>query len=138
LAFAGSAGSGGIIDWAAVPDSMIPVRVVSSPRGERRRPTRDRPGFVKGPLPLEWIVAATRCASGKGLPMLLALKAKADASREDWVKPPAAVLNSLGFDRAARSRTISALEKAGLIEVQRRKGRPPLVRLLPWHGGSGS
>jgi DNA-binding transcriptional ArsR family regulator len=64
--------------------------------------------------------------------MLLALKYKTDTLRQPWVKPPAAVLRLLGVDKDARSRAIAALERAGLVQVQRRKGRPPLVRLVPW------
>ncbi len=39
---------------------------------------------------------------------------------------------SLGFDnRAAHSRAVTELERAGLVEVRRRKGYAPLVRLVP-------
>jgi hypothetical protein len=90
---------------------------------------------VKGPLPIGWIAAALRSGDSRALPVLLALKYEADASRENWIKPPAMVLQDLGIDRMARSRAIVALERAGLIEVQRRPGRPPLVRLASWKEG---
>jgi DNA-binding transcriptional ArsR family regulator len=82
-----------------------------------------------------WIGAAVRCGDARALPVLLALKAKADAGREAWVKPPATSLQDLGVGRMARSRAIAALERAGLVEVRRRRGRPPLVRLVPWREG---
>ena len=66
-----------------------------------------------------------------------ALRFKADASREPLVKPPFRVLTGWGFSADDRSRAIRALEQARLVEVHRRKGRPPLVRLLPWRGGAG-
>ena len=69
--------------------------------------------------------------------MFLALRFKTDAGGEPWVKPPFRTLVEWGFSADDRSRAIRALERAGLIEVHRRKGRPPLVRLLPWTGGSG-
>jgi DNA-binding transcriptional ArsR family regulator len=123
---------GEVVDWETVPDRLLPTRVVPSERAERTRADRGRSAFVKGPLPLGWIGAAVGCGDARGLPVLLALKAKADAGRETWTKPPATVLQDLGVGRMARSRAIAALERAGLIEVRRRRGRPPLVRLVPW------
>src|SRR3954452_18085066 len=128
-------GPGEAVDWTTVPDRLLPARVLPSERAGRRRAGRERSTFVKGPLPLGWIGAAVRCGDTKALPVLLALKAKADAGRETWTKPPAATLQDLGIGRMARSRAIAALERAGLVEVRRRPGRPSLVRLLPWRGG---
>ncbi len=128
-------GSGEAIDWATVPDRLIPTRMVMRERAMAPQAARYRSKFVKGPLPMGWIGAAIRCGDSKALPVLLALKAKADATRQTWVKPPAAILQDLGIDRMARSRAIAALERAGLIEVRRRRGRPPLVSLMPWKEG---
>jgi hypothetical protein len=35
-----------------------------------------------------------------------------------------------GLDRNAKYRTLAWLEKAGLVKVERRRGRPPIVTLL--------
>jgi hypothetical protein len=44
---------------------------------------------------------------------------------------------SLGFtNRAAHSRAVAELERLGFIEVQRRRGYAPLVRLVPHQVGS--
>src|SRR3954454_3780631 len=120
-------------DWSDVPDALIPVRPLGSsgPEG-RARATRREAQFIKGPLPLGWIATAAKAGHPQALPVLLALKYKTDTLRQPWVKPPAAVLRLLGVDKDARSRAISALERAGWVEVQRRRGRPPLVRLVPW------
>jgi hypothetical protein len=46
---------------------------------------------------------------------------------------------SLGFtNRAAHSRAVAELERLGFIEVQRRKGHAPLVRLVPRQEAQGS
>ena len=43
---------------------------------------------------------------------------------------------SLGFtNRAVHSRAVAELARAGLIEVQRRNGYAPLVRLVPRRPG---
>jgi hypothetical protein len=120
---------------ADVPDAAIPVRRVEPAKGPQHR-TGQAGRFVKGPLALDWIGAAAHSDHAKAPLMLLALRFKADASREAWVKPPFRVLTGWGFSADDRSRAIRALERAGLVEVHRRKGRPPLVRLLPWRRGS--
>ena len=49
----------------------------------------------------------------------------------EWVRVRTHLRESLGFtNRAAHSRAVAELERAGLIEVQRRKGYAPLVRLV--------
>ena len=120
-------------DWSGVPDALIPVRKLdpSGPEGRARAAKREA-RFIKGPLPLGWVATAAKAGHPLALPVLLALKYKADTVRQPWVKPPAAVLRLLGVDKDARSRAIAALERAGLVEVRRRKGRRPLVRLVPW------
>src|SRR4051794_26696832 len=120
-------------DWSGAPDALIPVRKLdtSGPDGRARAGKREAQ-FIKGPLPLGWIATAAKAGHPLALPVLLALKYKADTLRQPWVKPPAAVLRLLGVDKDARSRAIAALERTGLVQVQRRKGRPPLVRLVPW------
>src|SRR3954453_14939494 len=120
-------------DWSDVPDALIPVRPLGSygPEGRARAAKREAQ-FIKGPLPLGWVAKAARAGHPLALPVLLALKYKTDTLRQPWVKPPAAVLHLLGVDKDARSRAIAALERAGLIQVQRRRGGPPLVRLVPW------
>jgi DNA-binding transcriptional ArsR family regulator len=123
-------------DWSGVPDALIPAhKVDTSGPGERVRAARREARFIKGPLPLGWVALATKAGHPLAQPVLLALKHKADTLRQPWVKPPAAVLRLFGVDKDSRSRAIAALERAGLVEVRRRQGRPPLVRLRPWRAG---
>ena len=125
-------------DWSNVPDALIPVRKVDTlgPEG-RARAVRREAQFIKGPLPVGWVAAAAKAGHPLALPVLLALKYKTDTLRQPWVKPPATILRLMGVDKDARSRAIAVLERAGLIEVQRRPGRPPLTRLVPWKDGQG-
>src|SRR3954465_3511596 len=120
-------------DWSGVPDALIPVRPLGSsgPEGGARAARREAQ-FIKGPLPLGWVARAAQAGHPQALPVLLALRYKTDILRQPWVKPPAAVLRLLGVDKDARSRAIAAMERAGLVQVQRRPGRPPLLRLVPW------
>ena len=118
-------------DWSGVPDALVPARKVdtSGPADQARAAGREA-RFIKGPLPIGWLALAANAGHPLALPVLLALKHKADVLRQPWVKPPAAVLRLFGVDKDGRSRAIAALERAGLVEVQRRRGRPLLVRLV--------
>src|SRR3954470_13333396 len=119
-------------NWSDVPDALIPVRPLGSsgPEGAARAARREAQ-FIKGPRRLGGVAGAAQAGRPQALPLLLALRYKTNILRQPWVKPPAAVLRLLGVDKDARSRAIAALERAGLVQVQRRRGRPPLVRLVP-------
>src|SRR4051794_11427204 len=123
------------VDRSKAPAHEIPVVTLPFSAEGQRRLERKRQAFVRGPLYLDWIGAAVRCGDSRGLAVLLATKSKADARRETWTKPPRAVLRAYGIGAKPLSRAIAALEQAGLIEVRRRKGRPSLIRLVPWKGG---
>lgn len=119
-------GSGALADYRHLPDAAVPcerVPLAAAGAGPRRRAR-----FVKGPVYLDDVAAAS-AAHPRGVEMLLALKYKADVAGAAWAVPPRDVLDLLGFDSAARSRALAALERAGLAELRRRPGRPPLVRL---------
>ena len=85
--------------------------------------------------------------SGRAVGLWLAIRMQARLEGEEWVRVRTHLRESLGFtNRAAHSRAVTELERAGLIEVRRRKGYAPLVRLVPrridgggqsgrWRGG---
>ena len=55
---------------------------------------------------------------------------------EEWVRVGTDLRESLDFNnRAAHSRAVTELERAGLIELRCRKGYAPLVRLVPQRAG---
>jgi hypothetical protein len=117
----------GYASWADVPDELIPCETL-----EHIPPS----GFVGGPLPFGWVIAATLCGNAKALSVLLAIKAQCDMRGEEWVVPPLGLLRALQVTAMGRSRALAALQRAGLIEVRRRKGRTSVVRLLRWEGES--
>jgi hypothetical protein len=127
----------GFGSWDEVPDRLIPATKLTTAVPSRATALRES-GFVKGPLTVGWLDAIATCGHSKAIWVSLALKIQTDRRREIWVKPPYDILSVWKVNRVGLSRAISALEKAGLLEVQRRKGRPPLVRLIPWKGpGNG-
>ena len=74
--------------------------------------------------------------SGRSVGLWVAIRMQARLESEEWVRVRTHLRESLGFgNRAAHSRAVAELERAGLIEVRRRKGYAPLVRLVPRQAG---
>ena len=97
----------------------------------RRRAARDRLLIPSTAWPeLAAVVAAGM--SGRSVGLWLAIRMQARLEGEEWVRVRTHLRESLGFNnRAAHSRAVTELERAALIEVRRRKGYAPLVRLVP-------
>src|SRR3954471_3665795 len=76
--------------------------------------------------------------SGRSVGLWLAIRMQGKLEGHEWVRVRPHLRESLGFtNRAAHSRAVTELERLGLIEVQRRKGYAPLVRLLPRRADDG-
>ena len=68
----------------------------------------------------------------------LTIRAQAKMEGKEWVRVRTRLLEGLGLGTTwARSRAYAELERAGLIEVRRRKGYAPLVRLVPRRADDG-
>jgi DNA-binding transcriptional ArsR family regulator len=100
------------------------VRQSKMRRGER---------FLKGPIPLPEIAAASRLP-GKALAVLLAIHHQSDLTGKPSVTLPARPLAELGISRGAKSRGLQVLEKAGLVTVARSRGRAARIQLKNHHG----
>jgi hypothetical protein len=96
------------------------------------RPARGEQ-YLGGPIPAGWLERAGRL-QGKALHLGIALWFAAVRSRG---KNPAVVLTDalagrFGLkSRTTRSRSVEALEGAGLVRVERRSGRAPVLTILP-------
>jgi len=100
-----------------------------------KRPRRPRhaPGelFLRGPIPLAWLARAANLR-GKGLAVALALWFQAGMRRNDSrVTLTAKVCDRFCVGRKASYRGLAALERVGLVAVERHVGRAPVVTLLP-------
>jgi hypothetical protein len=108
------------------------LRVRSVQPGTRRaRPPRHLKGegFLKGPVPLAWLEAAARLP-GRSLHAGLALWYAAGLMRSATV--PLSNISGVrfGLDRNSKYRAIAWLEGAGLVKVERKLGRAPVVTIL--------
>lgn len=100
------------------------------------RPPRPRRGerFLKGPVPLPWLQAAA-ALPGKSLHAGIAIWYSAGLARSSSVLLSNVAGEAFGMDRNAKYRALAWLEKAGLIKVERRRGRSPTVTIV--HANAG-
>jgi hypothetical protein len=98
-----------------------------------RHPPRHRAGqwFILGPLPGDWIGRAAKLP-GKALAVALALWFAAGLAKSRTIKLTAASLDRFVVNRYSAYRGLGALERAGLVTVERHAGRCPMVTLLDW------
>jgi hypothetical protein len=94
------------------------------------RPPRHRAGekFLKGPIPWGWVQAAA-ALPGKALAVGVAVWFEAGCRNARSVPITLARLTRLGMSRDAASRAVRRLESAGLVAVDRPRGRGLVVTL---------
>jgi hypothetical protein len=103
----------------------------SSGPQEKRVPRKTQKGrFLKGPVPLNWLMWAAK-QPGKSLHVGIALWFKSGLTRSHRVSVPNGLLNMFGVDRHAKARALRSLESAGLISVKRESGKNPVITILP-------
>ena len=107
------------------PSRLVPAPDI--PAGREKRPPRHKPGekFLKGPIPWRWVEVAASLR-GKALAVGLVVWREAGCRNERSVPLN---LSSLGLPRRTAQRALQALEAAGLVVVEHRKGRPARVTL---------
>ena len=96
----------------------------------RKQIPRPLPGerFLRGPIPLNWLTTAARLP-GKTLHVGLAIWLEA-GMRNSAVVPLSNVMGQrFGLDRNSKYRGLIWLEEAGLIAVERKLGRAPVVTI---------
>lgn len=99
-----------------------------APRSSGRRVHGE---FLKGPIPLLWLTAASKLSGKSPLAVGLALWFEAGRRRSLTVTLTTAILARFGVqDRKAKYRGLRALEEAGLIGVLRVPRRNPLVTIF--------
>jgi hypothetical protein len=84
-------------------------------------------------MPTQWIMAAARLP-GRTLHLALALQVLASANSSCKVELSNVASLQFGLDRNAKYRALAWLERAGLVRVERKVGRSPIVALLRHSG----
>lgn len=94
-------------------------------------PPRHRRGerFLKGPIPWGWITLAAK-QPGRTLHVGLAIWFWAGIKRARVIVLNLSRLSPLGLTRFCAADGLKALEVAGLVKVERRRGRPAVVTIV--------
>jgi hypothetical protein len=82
--------------------------------------------FLKGPIPMSWLQAAA-VLPGRALHVGLAIWHLVGLRSSETVLLSGFVLKGLHVDRYATRRALRSLEGAGLVSVERHRGRRPRV-----------
>jgi len=114
------------------PDRLRLPQTLRLPAKRARLP-RHRRGeeFLRGPIPLAWLLSACRL-SPKTLAVALALWFKAGLSRNspEVVASPNLLKRFGVAARRTQYQALADLERAGLVSVDRGRGRCPRVTIL--------
>ena len=95
-----------------------------------RMPPRHKRGekFLKGPIPWNWLRKAAH-QPGKTFHVAIVVWFLAGICRKKSVRLEKKALRELGLNRHAAYRGLKALEKVGLICVERHPGHSPIVTI---------
>ena len=100
---------------------------VGTRRGRRPNPVRGK--FIAGPVDVAWICEASRLGV-KALLVGLALWHIRGLRKTDTFIVSNLMVAEWGVQPDAKSRALRKLEKAGLVSIERREKRSPLVSLV--------
>lgn len=103
---------------------------VLSPTTKTRTP-RHKPGelFLKGPIPWDWLARAA-VLPGKALSVALVVWHLAGLCKSHTIQLKPSKVRSMGMSPRVGRRGLKALEDAGLVSVDRHRGRSPDVTIL--------
>ena len=90
-----------------------------------------RPKFFLHPrILMTWVGCVAELGSSVLL-VGLVLQWRSLCCKSDSVTLPNSILQTFGLSRDAKARGLRALEKAGLIQVDRSSGKSSIIRILP-------
>lgn len=85
--------------------------------------------FLKGPIPMKWLNAAA-CLPGKAAHVAICLWHLSGMTGSKNVHLTRKTLEDAGVQRHAAYRALKAMEEAGLVKVDRCRGRCPIVTIV--------
>ena len=112
--------------------AVTTVTVIPTATPQKRQARQKGGKFLKGPIPLAWLVAAG-ALPGKSLMVGVGLWFLSGLTGSREIKPTGRLWQSLSISRQAAYRSLAALEKRGLIGVKRKAGCAPVVTLCSLH-----
>jgi hypothetical protein len=130
------------LDRLRLPATPVPTAPKLSGPPVTPKPKRMTGEFLKGPIPLPWLTAASKLAGKGPLAVALAVWFEAGRRKSQEVRLTTAILQRFNVNRKAKYRALRSLEKAGLVRVRRERRKNPVVTILecqrsPDDGGGG-
>ena len=100
---------------------------------QTKQPPRHKTGewFVKGPIPGSWLEQAAKLP-GKSLHVAMVLWTLAGINGCRQIRLERKVLGRFNVERWAARKGLARLQAAGLVQVDRKPGRSPIVKLLDY------
>ncbi len=86
--------------------------------------------FLKGPIPLLWLTAASNLSGKAPLAVGLAIWFESGRRKSNEVKLTSAILQRFAIKRKSKYTALKSLEDAGLIRVRREPRKNPMVTIL--------
>ena len=86
--------------------------------------------FLKGPIPLSWLKAASNLSGKASLAVGLAIWFESGRRKSNEVKLTSAILQRFAIKRKSKYTALKSLEDAGLIRVRREPRKNPIVTIL--------
>lgn len=112
------------------PKPLKPSQKIATVKAKLDLPRPNKgEGFIKGPIPFQWMRIATQCG-GRGAEVGLLLWYAAGWQRKNPVKLTAAICKQLGVHPKTVKRVLTQMEAARLVKAVFRRGRSPMVTLL--------
>jgi hypothetical protein len=116
--------------WRLRDDEIPAAKAETAASRKRRRARKEL--YIPATVWPEFAAVVASGISARSVGLWAAIRMQAKLERQPWVRIRTHLRESLGFsNRAAHSRAVMDLEQAGFIEVRRRPGYAPLVRLVP-------
>ena len=108
----------------------IPVRrLIRSPSTGKWGEPKQKPLFIRGPIPLPWVEHAAKLP-GKALALGFGLWWLHGMAKGGEVKLTKRLLESFNISRDAAADGLKRLEQSGLVQVKRAPGKRPTVHIL--------
>ena len=85
--------------------------------------------FIKGPVPLVWMCEACKL-SKNALKAALAIRFLGGILGDEWIELRNRDVAKFKLNRSGKSFGLKELEESGLIEIRRRRGKSPLIKII--------
>jgi hypothetical protein len=119
-----------VIDgWSLTPEKLATINRATAAKAEQRHP-KQHPSKGFTIVPDNWEIKLRGCTHKATYPVAVFLLRQHWKTKDRPIKVPNTALADRGVDRYAKWRALQELEELGLIRVERRSNKSPIVIVL--------